>query len=149
MAAIFQATFLIWILLNESVWISIEISMKFVPKGPINNILALVQIMAWRRTDDNSTLSEPMMVRLPRYICITRPQWVKEEGHFLESCAKCVTSPVHACLLMAQPYCACHYSFNDIHINMSMPYVNQGFGKMSTLKDQFTKLVITNIHNPD
>ena len=34
------------IFLNESVWISIEISLKFVPKGPINNIPALVQVMA-------------------------------------------------------------------------------------------------------
>ena len=38
------------IFLNENVWISIKISLKFVPKGPINNIPALVQIMAWRRT---------------------------------------------------------------------------------------------------
>ena len=28
------------IFLNENVWISIEISLKFVPKGPINNIPA-------------------------------------------------------------------------------------------------------------
>ena len=40
------------IFLNENVWISIEISLKFVPKGPIDNKLALVQIMAWRRTGD-------------------------------------------------------------------------------------------------
>ena len=32
---------------NENVRISIKISLKFVPKGPINNIPALVQIMAW------------------------------------------------------------------------------------------------------
>ena len=37
---------------NETVLISIKISMKFVPKGPINNILALVQIMAWHRPGD-------------------------------------------------------------------------------------------------
>ena len=35
--------------------------MKFVSKGPINNIPALAQIMAWRRPGDNP-LSEPMMV---------------------------------------------------------------------------------------
>ena len=34
---------------NENVWISINISLKFVPKRPINNILALVQIMAWHQ----------------------------------------------------------------------------------------------------
>ena len=39
------------ILLNENVWIRIEISLKFIPKGPINNIPALVQIMAWHRSD--------------------------------------------------------------------------------------------------
>ena len=53
-----------YIFLNKNVWISIEISLKFVPKGPINNIPALVQIMAWRRPGDK-TLSEQMMVRLP------------------------------------------------------------------------------------
>ena len=63
------------IFFNENVWISIKISLKFVPKGPINNIAALVQIMAWRRSGDKP-LSEPMMVSLPTHICVTRPQWV-------------------------------------------------------------------------
>ena len=49
------------IFFNENVWISIKISLKFVPKGPINNIPALVQIMAWRRPGEKP-LSEPMMV---------------------------------------------------------------------------------------
>ena len=44
--------------------------------GLINNILALVQIMAWHQPGDKP-LSEPMMVRLPTQICVTRPQWVK------------------------------------------------------------------------
>ena len=35
-----------WNFLNENVWIPIKISLKFVPKGPINNIPAMVQIMA-------------------------------------------------------------------------------------------------------
>ena len=38
-----------WICLNEIISISIKILLKFVPKGRINNILALVQIIAWRR----------------------------------------------------------------------------------------------------
>ena len=42
----------------------------------MNNIPALVQIMAWRRPGDKP-LSEPMMVSLPTHICVTRPQWVK------------------------------------------------------------------------
>ena len=63
------------IFLNENVRIPIEISLKFVPKGPINNIPALVQIMA-RRRPDNKPLSAPMMVSLLMHICVTRPQWV-------------------------------------------------------------------------
>ena len=63
------------IFFNENVWIPIKISLKFVPKGPINNIPALVQIMAWRRPGDKP-LPEPMMFSLPTHICVTRPQWV-------------------------------------------------------------------------
>ena len=37
--------------LNENVWISIKISLKFVPQGPINNIPALVQIMVTQFND--------------------------------------------------------------------------------------------------
>ena len=62
------------------VWISIKMSLKFVPKGSINNISVLVQIMAWCRSG-NKTLSEPMMVRLPTHICVTRPQLTK---HWLD-----------------------------------------------------------------
>ena len=61
------------IFLNENVWILIKISLKFVPKNPINNIPALVQIMAWRRPGDKP-LSEPMMVNLLTHICVTRSQ---------------------------------------------------------------------------
>ena len=51
------------IFLNENVWISIKIPLKFVPKSLINNVLALVQIMAWRQPGAKP-LSEPMMVSL-------------------------------------------------------------------------------------
>ena len=54
-------------------------ALKFVPNGPINNIPVLVQIMAWRRAGDKP-LSEPMMVRLPTHICVTRPQWGQING---------------------------------------------------------------------
>ena len=66
------------IVLNENVRITITISLKVVLTVPINNIPALVQIMAWCRPGDKP-LSELMMVRLPTHICVTRPQWVKGE----------------------------------------------------------------------
>ena len=42
---------------------------------PINNILALVQNMAWRRTGDKPS-SELKMVSLLTHIRVSRPQWV-------------------------------------------------------------------------
>ena len=39
-----------------------KISLKFVPKGPIDNNPALFQIMAWRRIGDKP-LSEPILIR--------------------------------------------------------------------------------------
>ena len=65
------------IFLNENVWISLRISLEFVPKGLINNIPPLVQIMAWCRPGDKP-LSEPMMISLLTHICITQPQWVND-----------------------------------------------------------------------
>ena len=55
------------IFLNKNASIAIKISLKFVPKGPINNIPSLVQIMAWYCPGDKP-LSEPMMVSLPTHI---------------------------------------------------------------------------------
>ena len=71
--AIFKCVFF-----KENVWIPIKISLKFVPKGPINYIPALVQIMVWHRPGDKP-LTELMMVSLLMHICVTRPQWVKYE----------------------------------------------------------------------
>ena len=58
------------IFLNENVWISIIISLKFVPKGPVNNIPAFVQIMAWHRIG-NKPLSEPIMISLLMHIYVS------------------------------------------------------------------------------
>ena len=53
------------IFLNEKFCIMIKISLKFVPKGPIDNKSALAQVMAWRRTG-NKPLPEPMHIRSTR-----------------------------------------------------------------------------------
>ena len=41
----------------------------------MNNIMALVQITAWR-WPSNKPLPEPMMIVLLMHVCFTRPQWV-------------------------------------------------------------------------
>ena len=73
----FQMHFIEWKCMNSN-----KISVKFVPKGPFNNIPALVQKMAWCR-QGNKPLSEPLMVSLLTHICVTRPKWVKSIGMHL------------------------------------------------------------------
>ena len=76
MAAILQTTLSNIFSWMKMLWFQLKFhSIKFVPKVPINNISALVQIMACRLVGDKP-LSEPMMVRLLMHICITPPQWV-------------------------------------------------------------------------
>ena len=98
---IFKRTFF-----NENVWNSINNSLKFVPKGPINNIPALVQRMAWRRPGDKP-LSEPMMVSLPTHMCVTRPQWVTSlapgrYGSDFLNCVNFMSTPREITLLWMQ-----------------------------------------------
>ena len=73
------------IFLNENIRISTKNSLKFVPKVLINNIPALVLIMAWRRPGDKP-LSEPMLVRSLMHICVTRPQWVNRTTLYSVMC---------------------------------------------------------------
>ena len=75
MAAIFSDDIFKCIFFSVNVWISLKISLSFVRNGPINNIPALVQIMAWRRSGDK-LLSEPMIINLLKHICVTQPQRV-------------------------------------------------------------------------
>ena len=51
------------IFLTENIWISIKISLKFLPKGPFINTTTFVQVMAWQ-WPGTMPLSEPMMVSL-------------------------------------------------------------------------------------
>ena len=47
---------------NEKFCISIQISLKFVRKGPISHTQALVQVMAWWQIGDKP-LPEPMLIQ--------------------------------------------------------------------------------------
>ena len=52
MDAILAADIFKCIFVNENIRISIQISLKFVPKDLTDNKSALVQVMAWRRAGD-------------------------------------------------------------------------------------------------
>ena len=101
------------IFFNENVWVSIKISLKFVPKGPINNSPALVRIMAWRRSGDKP-LSEPVMVSLPTHICVTRPHWVKilDKIHLIEFLLNVVFYNV----FIANDENVCHLKYDYLEI---------------------------------
>ena len=91
------------IFLNESVWILIEISLKYVPWGQIDNKPALIQIMAWHQAGDKP-LSEPMMA-----LCVTRPQWTK------------ASSPIQREWL---PFCKPHFQEHFLDRNYLYYYSN-------------------------
>ena len=69
------------IFLNENELILPGISVKFVP--------ALVQVMVWCRPGDKP-LSEPMMVSLLTHICVTQPQWVKQNNSLVSELICCL-----------------------------------------------------------
>ena len=105
-AVIFKCIFL-----NEKFCIMIRISLKFVPKNPVDNKWALVQVMVWRPCC-TKPLSETMMVILLTHrrqtiiwtnngylltqVCVTRPQWV--DSHLLfcvQLCGALQWAPYH------------------------------------------------------
>ena len=67
-----------------------NISLNFVPKDPINNIPALVQIMAWHEPG-NKSLSKPMMTTLLTHICLNLSQWVNKMTSLFQKMRCCWT----------------------------------------------------------
>ena len=68
------------LLMNEKFCILIKVSPKFVPKCPIDNNPALVQIMAWHQIGARP-LSEPMLTDSLTHVCGTRGWWVNSSWH--------------------------------------------------------------------
>ena len=60
MAATFADDIFEFIFVNENICILIKISLKFVPKGPIDNKAAMVQVMAWHRKAITWTNADPI-----------------------------------------------------------------------------------------
>ena len=77
------------IFLYENVLISLRKSLKFIPNVRINNISALGQIMACRRSCDEP-LSEAMMVSLLTQTCVTRSQWVNVFYGYTQFCQQLI-----------------------------------------------------------
>ena len=95
------------IFLNKNVLISLKIPLKFVPKIRINNIPALVQIMAWCRPADKPS-SEAMVFSLLKHLYVTRPQCVNE---------------LRRCLILYKR------RFNDRKVYRCLYNINRNFSK--------------------
>ena len=68
-----------WMFLNENIRIllkNIQSSLKFVPMGPFNNILSIVQTMALRLPDEKPIFEAMLFVSLT-HICLIRLNWAK------------------------------------------------------------------------
>ena len=114
---------------NEKIWMLIKISLKFINRGPIGNIPALVQIMAWRRPGDKP-LSEPMLISLLTHICVTRPRWVK--------------------LLCTLKYTCCIFAFKNVNIshlmNINHIYAHMKFRVFASRKNHFLLTTKMNLY---
>ena len=77
------------IFLYENDIIPIRISLKFVPRSPMDNMPALVQIMAWRRPGDKLiiwTNADPVHRRI--YVALEGDElirWVLRDGGKIET----------------------------------------------------------------
>ena len=60
------------IFMNESTWISIKISLTFVPGGPVNNSPSLVQIMAWRLSGHRPLSIMACRLTGVKHICVSK-----------------------------------------------------------------------------
>ena len=103
------------IFLKENVQLLIKIPLKFVPRSPINNIPALIQLMAWCRPG-NKPLSEPMMAQVTYpYMCITSMRYSSIQSG-LCSCLPCwccppkETSCPHHVLSKMRRHWGCHFN---------------------------------------
>ena len=107
------------IFLKENVRISIKISLKFVPKSPIDNIPALFQIMAWHQPGDKP-LSEAVMVSLLMHICVARPQ------HNSVSIDICVQTCSCICIMLHKIMCQVPGAIFSNHIKyMGHQFIQQ------------------------
>ena len=90
----------IWPSFKEKLHVLIHISLKFAPKGPIDNTSGLVQIMAWHLKGDKLLHEETITWTKSKsliHIHVTRPQWVNCQSS-KSSCEVLSHNPFHPLL---------------------------------------------------
>ena len=113
------------IFLKKDILISIKISLKSVPKVPINKIPSLVQIMAWCPLG-NKPLSEPMLVSLVMHLCVTWPKWVKQSaGTVLPALKLFSAQPLSEPMMAYVGDAYAPLSWRLIHLSLVIRYQNR------------------------
>ena len=116
------------IFLNENIYSLIKISLVFVSKVWINNIPALVQIMAWRPPGDKP-LSEQMMFNLLMHICIT--QWVNYTSWYV-----CININKHYDQIEVNCIISCVLNSFSFQLLKKLPTVFSLYGHISKHSDK-------------
>ena len=100
MAAISQTIFAS-AFMNEKSCIIIKISLKFIPKGPIDNNAVLVQMMAWCRIGDKPLLTNAVLIHWRIYAALLGGDELIEIARFMMGifCTAC-TFVVPECLIV-------------------------------------------------
>ena len=98
--------------------------------------------MAWRRPGDKP-LSEPMMVRLPTHICVTRPQWVNNKALWTHmSCAFIANKKCHGSKQNKPTF----GSDDGLAPNMIIYHVNQCLPRCLTIYGVTQSYSVVNTH---
>ena len=117
------------IFMKENVRIFIKISLKFVSKGPIDNIPALVQIMTCHLVG-TKPLSEPMMVILLTHIHVYASLGLNELIPFLTNWGYVSFAPIYqflslySFLLFNQLVCFCFLQVNKPAASWSLNQIS-------------------------
>ena len=97
---------------HERFSILIRISPKFVPKGTIDNKLALVWVMPWDWTG-NKPLPEPMLTQFTDAYIAMRVQWVNRGRLYLPWCLYAIyLFSVYRYIIPLAPGKICHFNDN-------------------------------------
>ena len=134
-----------WIFLEENICILIETSLKFVPKGPINNNPALVQKMAWRRTGDKP-FSNQWWRSLLTHICVIRPQWVEVNKQLCKYLALATKMSTNIGIIIKKP---CKISCMNLRYQQQVSIYHYTDVIMGTIASQITsfKIVYSTVYS--
>ena len=115
-----------YIFFDEKYSISIRISLKFVPRGLIDNRPVLVQVIAWRRTGDKPLPEQTLTQFTDACICGTWGRWINKVRIFNSCCVEYVIVKYLISKGGNRPFSISHYMsgvLSHLWSNAPVPYL--------------------------